>query len=143
MINTLEAGLLLVSGGVILNAIVGYSHSRKIQYLEKKMNEQEQQLQQAISEVKTAFEGFKTRTDATIAALEEKNANTPQIDLTDEIAELKSISASMSGTVETLPETAPDEGAAEEAPGESDSVPTGEAAPEGEAPIEPAPESGA
>jgi cell division protein FtsL len=61
MINTLEAGLLLVGGGVILNAIVGYSHSRKIQYLEKKMNEQEQQLQQAIGEVKTAFEGFKTR----------------------------------------------------------------------------------
>jgi hypothetical protein len=129
----LEAGLLLVSGGVILNAIVGYSHSKKFQYLEKKMNEQEQQLQQAISEVKTAFEGFKTRTDATIAALEEKNANTPQIDLTDEIAELKAISASMSGTVETLPAES----------GETESGETGEATPEGDVPEGDAPEASA
>lgn len=105
------------------------------------MNEQEQQLQQAISDVNTAFEGFKTRQDAIIAALEQKNADTPQIDLTDEIAELKSIRDSMS--VEILP----DDGSGGVLPGESgetDSGPASEATPETEpSSIEPAPENGA
>lgn len=60
-----------------------------------KLENQEQQLNSVISEIKTGLSGLQTRVESVIQSLTAKNNETENVDLSDELSELQNISGNI------------------------------------------------